>query len=139
MKHKKQVFSYLAKNKLMVLGTSFKNKPWGATVFFVCDKNLNFFFFSSPRTLHCRNIGQNPHVSAVVHGEWKGRGSLKGIQLSGKASRVGRKDLRFYRIFRARFPWADKFPDHVLYKIKPREVYYIDYEFFGHFSRVRVF
>ena len=140
MKHKKQVFIFLAKSKLMVLGTSYKDKPWGATVFFACDKNLNFFFFSSPQTRHCHNIRQNPYVSAVVHGDWKGRGSLRGVQLSGRAARVGRKDLRrFYKIFRSRFPWADKFSDHVLYKIKPREAYYIDYKFFGHFSRVRVF
>lgn len=124
----------------MVLGTSHKNKPWGATVFFAYDKNLNFFFFSSPRTRHCLNLEKNPYVSAVVHGDWRGRGSIRGVQLSGRAVKVSRKDRRrFYKIFRARFSWADKFSDHILYKIKPSEIYYLDYEFFGHFSRVRVF
>lgn len=139
--YKKRVLAYLAQNKLMTLGTSLKNKPWGATVFFAYDKNLNILFYSRDDTRHCQHIKRNPLVSVVINQVWKGKGGfIKGLQMTGSAAKVPEKQLRsYYALYRSRFKWADEFSsDHALYIIKLLEVWLIDQKFFGHFFRVRI-
>lgn len=136
-----KVIQYLGRNRLMTLGTSFNNKPWAATVFFAFDKKLHLLFYSRKDTRHCRHIGINPHVSIVINHDWKDKsGFIRGLQITGRATKVLPKDYsRYYYIYKSRFRWADDFvSDHLLYIIKPKEVWYIDQKLFGHFYRVRV-
>ncbi len=136
-----KVLEYLGRNRLMALGTSLRDKPWAATVFFAYDKKLRLLFFSRPDTRHCRNIAKNSHVSVVVNHAWKGKGGfIRGLQMTGRTSRVsGKEHERLYALYKARFKWADDFAqDHVLYIIEPKEVWYIDEKLFGNFFRVRV-
>ena len=137
----KKVLKYMKDNRLMSLGTSLKDKPWLATVFYASDEKMNILLYSREDTRHCVNIAKNPNVSVVINHTWKySNGQLKAIQLAGKASRVSKVDyLDFYRIYKTRFKWADEFKsDHILYVIKPTEVWYLDEKLFGHFNRVRV-
>ena len=59
----------------------------------------------------------------------------------GRASRVPRSNYpRYYRMYKSRFSWADDFAaDHVLFVVKPIEIWYIDEKLFGHFYRVRIY
>ena len=135
------VLAHLKRNRLMTLGTSTGNKPWAATVFFAYDKNLEILFYSREDTRHCMQIRKNPHVSVVVNHDWQGKnGHIRGLQITGRAAAVPqKKHAHYYAIYRSRFPWADKFTsDHRLYRIIPREVWYIDETLFGHFHRVRI-
>ncbi len=136
----RSVLAYLGKNRLMTLGTSMNNKPWAATVFYAFDKKANLIFYSRPGTKHCRHIKQNPYVSMVINHNWRNTdGTIKGLQITGRASKVLQRDYRrIYALYKKRFKWADEFaPDHVLYLIKPKEIWYIDQKLFGHFNRVR--
>ena len=137
----KKVLEYMRDNRLMSLGTSLNDKPWLATVFYAFDEKMNIFFYSRGDTRHCRNIAENSNVSATINHTWRyPDGKLKAIQLAGKASKVSKTDhSKYYRIYKTRFKWADEFnSDHVLYVIKPKEMWYIDEKLFGHFHRVKI-
>ena len=56
---KKEIFDYLAKYKLMSLGTYFK-LPWAASVYYLFDENVSFYFGSNPETRHCKSDGIKP-------------------------------------------------------------------------------
>lgn len=137
----RKVLEYLGRNRLMTLGTASGNKPWGATVFYTYDKKLNLLFYSREDTKHCTHIKKNPNVSVVINHDWRyPSGEIKGLQITGRAAKIPKKDYaRAYRLYKARFKWADEFAeDHVLFRIKPREIWYIDQKLFGHVFRVRV-
>jgi len=124
----------------MALATAFSSAPWVANVFFAYDKHCNLFFFSKEDTVHCKNILKNPEVAVGIH-QFSGKPLLvKGLQLRGKAKKVKEvKYVKSFALYLKRYPWAVRFlADHVLYKIEPTEIYYIDQELFGHFNRVRV-
>ncbi|OGZ30295.1 MAG: hypothetical protein A2931_02010 [Candidatus Niyogibacteria bacterium RIFCSPLOWO2_01_FULL_45_48] len=135
-----EVLKYLAENKLMSLATSSKNGgPWASTLFFAFDKNLNILFFSRPDTRHCKNILKNPRVALTINQNWGGLGSIKGLQISGVARRPMKNEYKkYYAIYKKRYSWADKFPDHAIYVIEPTEVHFINQEIFGHFFRVKI-
>ena len=134
-----KVLKYFKGNKLMTIGTSFKDRPWSATVFFAFDEKFNILFFSREDTRHCENIKNNKFVSVAINQDWGKPGLVKGLQMAGRASKVSRDKYKsLYLIYRSRYPWADEFPDHALYTIKPTEIHYIDQEFFGHFYRVKI-
>lgn len=135
-----KVLEYMEANRLMSLGTSLKDKPWLATVFYVSDEKMNIFFYSREDTRHCVNIAKNTNVSVVINHTWKyPDGKEKAIQLAGKASKVSKSDYaRCYKMYKKLFTRADEFKsDHILYVIKPTEVWYLDEKLFGHFNRVR--
>lgn len=136
-----RVREYLKQNRLITLGTSTGNKPWAATVFFAYDKNLNLIFYSREDTRHCQHIKRNPYVSVAINQDWKEkRGFIKGLQITGRASKIAKAQYnRYYAIYKSRFKWADKFAsDHILYLVKPLEIWYINQKLFGHFNRVRI-
>jgi len=137
----KKVQEYLEENRLMTLGVCWRNKPWGATVFYAYDEKLNLLFYSRPDTKHCQYIHKNPNVSVVINHNWRyPDGKIRGLQILGKAKKVSKKDYPIlFEIFRKRFKWADRFTrDHILYLIKPSEIWYLDEQLFGHFYRVKV-
>ena len=136
---RKIALKYLASNRLMTLATSVKDKPWAATVFFAYDDKFNIYFFSRENTKHCQNIKINPNVAVAVNQDWGKAGLIKGFQMSGKASKVPKnKYAASYALYRKRFAWADNFSDHMLYWIKPTEVYHINQKVFKHFFRERI-
>lgn len=133
------VRNYLKTNRLMTLGTSCKDRPWSATVFFAFDEDLNILFFSREDTRHCQNIKKNKFVSVAINQDWGKPGFVKGLQITGIASKISAKQKKkHFSIYCARFSWAAEFPDHALYVIKPAEIHCIDQEFFGHFHRVKI-
>ena len=137
----KLLLDYLKSNRLMTLGTVYKNKPWSATVFFAYNKKPDIFFYSSSKTKHCLNISKNPNVSVVINHDWRDKeGNIRGLQAIGIASRVTKKNYaEEYSIYSSRFKWADDFKkDHFLYKIKLSGVWYINEKEFGHFHRVKI-
>ena len=136
-----RALAYLKRNRLMTLATSSRNTPWAATVFYAYDAHCNIYFYSREDTKHCRQIAKNPSVGMVINHDWQQRdGSIRGMQIVGRAAKVPRKEYAHsYAHYRTRFPWADEFAaDHILYRVTPREIWYIDEKLFGHFERVKV-
>lgn len=138
-KLKEAVLRYLEENRLISIATVRENKPWSATTFFAYDEDFHILFFSRSDTQHAQNIAQNPHVSATINQVWGKPGKVKGIQLAGTARKLEfGHSTQFFEIFRSRFAWMDKYPDHSLYIIEPTGLWYLDHELFGHFHRARV-
>lgn len=136
-----KVSEFLSKNRLMALATTDGKRSWSATVFYAYDSKFNLLFFSKETTRHCKEISKNPNVSVAINHTWRySDGSIRGLQLAGRASKVSKKDCgRCYAVYKSRFKWADDFTsDHVIYVIKPKEIWYIDEKLLGHFYRERV-
>ena len=86
-KDKEKILRYLQKQPLMSLATKGGKTLWSATVYFVADDNLDFYFMSSPDTIHSRNILKNRNVALTVadSSQWP-EGEKFGVQASGSCS-----------------------------------------------------
>lgn len=85
---KKNILDYLAKYKLVSVGTYYK-LPWAANVYYLFDNELNLYFVSSPKTKHCVNIEKNPKVSVTIADSAQDpNGKKKGFQGRGIAKQV---------------------------------------------------
>ncbi len=71
---------WLKDHKYCVIATSFKNKPWAATVNYTVDNNLNIFIATNPGSLKFQNILKNPTVCLVIDSQTKeGTLQIQGI------------------------------------------------------------
>lgn len=139
MNNKEHVLTYLETNRLMALASSHNNKPWAVTVFFAYDTELNLYFYSKPDTEHCKQIDSNNQVAVAIHQNWGEPGLIKGVQLTGICTKpTGEEYTTSFNVYSRCHNWAHTYPDHVIYKIKPVVLYYLDHKLFGHFNRVRV-
>ncbi|OGM13186.1 hypothetical protein A3D84_05365 [Candidatus Woesebacteria bacterium RIFCSPHIGHO2_02_FULL_42_20] len=85
---KKEFSKYLKSQRLMTLATC-ADKPWVATVYFAVDNDLNFYFVSSPKSKHCKDIEKNSKVAVNVADSHTPNSAKKvGIQAQGVASQV---------------------------------------------------
>ncbi len=63
--------------------------PWIATVYYSLDDDLNVYFLSDPKTLHCKQIATNPNVALSVSDSPQNPSSKKkGVQVFGVAEEV---------------------------------------------------
>jgi uncharacterized pyridoxamine 5'-phosphate oxidase family protein len=63
---KKDVYKFLQENSTAVVATSFKDTPKAATVYFVVDEALNFYFITKRKTSKYLNAELNPNIAIVV-------------------------------------------------------------------------
>ncbi len=83
-------------NKYMVLATADRNgMPWAAPVFYVHDTKYNLYFLSAIDARHSENIAANPNVALTIFNSTSPVGVTDGVQISGKASLVEEKDLKY--------------------------------------------
>lgn len=81
-----EAIGLLDKITFMSLTTcSLKAEPWCSPVFFAYDKDLNFYWLSSPEARHSRNIHENAASSIVVYDSTAPDGEGWGIYFEGKA------------------------------------------------------
>jgi len=86
---KKEVNDYLSKHSLMQIAT-YGKYPWIATVYYSFDDDLNLYFLSSPKTLHCKQIEKNPKVAVAISNSNQPPNKPKiGLQMWGNAYKVG--------------------------------------------------
>lgn len=57
---------WLREHKYCVVATSFKGKPWAATVNYTTDDDFNIYISSKPDSLKFQNILKNPTVCLVI-------------------------------------------------------------------------
>lgn len=130
---------FLKSRNLMVLGTSHKDKVWSATVYYVMTDDFEFIFYSRPDTRHSKNIGENENVSIVITEIPVKNHKNRSIQISGIARRAdGAEWNHYYPLYEAQIKQAAKYPDHIIYVIKPEEIWMIDEKLLGHFNRVQI-
>ena len=82
---KRIIVDYLKEAKLMQIATSENDKPWIATVWYVHDEKLNFYFISRRSRRHSLELKKNPNVAGtIVKPHTKGSGEkVVGLQFEG--------------------------------------------------------
>lgn len=134
--NKDKINSFLEENKVGVLATADKKSmPHAATVYFVNDDELNFFFVTKEKTTKHRNLQQNPHVSLAVY-DAKSQTTL---QIDGKAAVIENvkefMDL-FNRLLKVSLDTSDSdrppvsklfAGDYFMYRLKPNQVRLAEY------------
>lgn len=81
---------FLKNNSHGVLSTvSEDGKPWGSSIYFATDEDLNFFFITRVNTHKYQNIAKNHNVSLVI----SDNETQKTVQVAGKVSKVPAKDI----------------------------------------------
>ena len=85
---KEHIFEFLKKHKLMQVATV-GDFPWIATVYYVFDDEMNLYFLSGEKTLHCQQIKQNEKVAVAIVDSHQGLNDKQiGLQMYGVAKQV---------------------------------------------------
>lgn len=139
MNLRKLITDYLEEGRLMQIATVKDNKPWVATVWYACDKNLNIYFISRKTRRHSLEIKNNSAVAGAIVKPHRTLGvKTRGIQFEGNAAEVSVLELpKAFNLFVKRFPKAKKFmksaqaiikniTDHHIYKIVPSSIVLFD-------------
>lgn len=71
----------------MVLATCDDKTPWIAPVYFVFHKGV-FYFFSSPRSEHSKQLAQNQAAAGSIFHDSEQWENIQGIQMSGHVKEV---------------------------------------------------
>lgn len=136
----------LEQNMLLTLSTFDKklNQPCSSTAYYVFDKEFNLYFWSSPDTIHSKNIKQNPKVAVNIFDSKQKWGTfLKGVQMFGKCRPVNNKELLLGgSLYLKRFPKVMQFVKKIfdfnskeletkMYKIEINKIKVFDEELFG--------
>ena len=143
---RKHITTILEKSILLTLSTigAGHKQPCSCTTYYAFDKDFNLYLWTDPASLHGRNIEKNSLVAVNIfdsNQEWGGH--LRGIQMQGKAQRVGTSELvkagnlyikRFskslLRVKNAKGFHAKIFKSR-LYKIIPKKIKVFDNKAFG--------
>jgi len=145
---KKHILSSAAKilkeNMLLTLATTNSNHPCSCTAFYAFDKNFNIYIWTSPDTLHGRNMENNEKVAVSIFSSAQKWGSmLRGVQIIGRAEKIGDNELeKAGNLYLKRFPKAKKYAKNPkdfhdpkfegrFYKIQPHEIKVLDEKTFG--------
>lgn len=127
----------------MQVATFGNDHPWIASVYYSFDKDLSLYFLSTPTTIHCTQINQNPKVSvAITNSNQSMAGFKKGLQIYGIAEQISSSA----KIKHALKLWKDslkveddelthdnmmkKIVSGRMYKISPKKIKFFNQELF---------
>ena len=101
------IADYLDRHHVVTLATQGPEGPWAAAVFYA-HLDWCFYFVSSPRTRHGRNLERDPRCAATIqadHSDWM---VIQGVQLEGVVSAVpdAEKALAM-QVYGAKFPFVN--------------------------------
>jgi len=128
--------AYLETHHVMTLSTAGEEGPWAAAVFYL-SIDFNLYFFTETNTRHGRDLAANPLVAAAVHEDYHDWRDIKGIQLRGEATPVGRiEKARIIPLFVRKFPSVGSFLSNPktaaavaraqVFKLAPREIWFLE-------------
>jgi len=67
MSEHEHVHKFLRGHAMGVLSTvGSDGTPWGAAIYYVADKDFNFYFVTRSETYKYQNIDKNPHVALTI-------------------------------------------------------------------------
>lgn len=117
---------------ITIASSNKKGVPWNTPVYSVFDKNYVFYWLSSPKSIHSRNIKENKNVALVIYDSTVPASTGFGVYLKAQASIVNNKSEieKVCKLFRSRTskysfsveefvggsPWR-------LYKAVPKKIY----------------
>lgn len=119
----------------MQIATSVDGQPWCCTVFYVYDKDFNFYWISKPDTRHSKEIAKNPKVAGAIVLPHVPKDPSRGIQFQGRAKLLSGKEEEiaskfFIRQFNREKTLLEDIRSgknpHKFYRIKPTELVLFD-------------
>lgn len=66
---------------------------WPTPVYFAAGDHRDFYWMSSPETMHSRNLAHQPRVSAVIFDTAQGPGTVSAVWMTGRAGQIPDADL----------------------------------------------
>ena len=91
---KTQILDFLKQHQLMTIATQGPEHPWIASVYYSFDNDLNLYFLSNPKTLHCTHIHHNHQVAvSIADSHQKASDLKKGLQIYGHAKQITQAKL----------------------------------------------
>jgi hypothetical protein len=109
-----------------------QGEPCVAPLFYIVDDELSLFWFSSPRSLHGRNLKRAHRASAAVYRRAESWKRIRGVQLRGAVTVITEKTRRTALIeaYCKRFKLGAAFRIAIsrckLYELRPDFFRYID-------------
>lgn len=73
--------------------TGLDGTAWATPVYFATSDHRDFYWMSSPRTTHSRNLAHRPQVSAVIFDTTQAPGTGSAVWMAGRAEQVSTADL----------------------------------------------
>ncbi len=130
---------YLAEHHAMTLATSSEDVPWATSVFYA-HSGFALYFVSSSNSRHAQNIAKNPLVAAAINQDYSDWQAIRGVQLQGKAERVGPLEFpKVFALYCQKFPSvkgmlteggmfrvAGKLISAHFYQVTPTQIHYLD-------------
>ncbi|MCX6270143.1 MAG: pyridoxamine 5'-phosphate oxidase family protein [Bacteroidetes bacterium] len=101
-----RIIKFINKHHLFTLATVFEGKPWTSSCFYVYERELNLFVFTSdPETNHGKHMLEQRFVAGNIALETRVIGKIKGIQFTGCSRLLKEDELRAGRsAYMKRFP-----------------------------------
>jgi uncharacterized protein YhbP (UPF0306 family) len=107
-------------------------EPHVAAVYFVCDDQINFYFFSDTESQHTLDITHEPRAAIAVSGEHVGWQEIHGLQMRGAITAVDSKSQwqGAWELYQTKFPFVVNLRETILinqmYVFKPHWIRLID-------------
>lgn len=119
-----RIEKFVRRHHVLTLATSTaEGKPYCCNVFYAYAGAGRFIFTSDAQTRHAGMMAQNAHVAASVVLETRVVGKVQGLQITGRAVRIGDEADR--RTYIKRFPYA-ALADITLWRLEARMLKYTD-------------
>ncbi len=108
-----QILNFIDEHHVLTLATESNNQPYCSTCFYVFDRAITGFYFTSElNTKHAADMLKNPMVSAAIALETKITGKIRGLQIMGIVEMLKNEELKT-----ARKKYIRKFPVATLSKL----------------------
>ena len=107
-------------------------EPHAAAVYFACDDQINFYFFSDAESQHALDITNEPRAAITVNGEHGGWQEIHGLQMRGVITAVQSKieRQRAWDLYQTKFPFVINIQEIIvinqMYVFKPHWVRLVD-------------
>ena len=121
-----------AENTLALATDSEGGVPHVAPLFYLAAADLGVYWFSSPSSVHSRNLKRNPAAAITIYPATERWREIRGVQMAGRACPVTdpaerRTVVKAYtEVFCLGNLWASAIRSSRLYRFRPTWVRYID-------------
>lgn len=101
---------------MMLATLGIGGEPHAAAVYYTCDEQLNFYFFSDEHSQHSLDIAHHQQAALTVHPEINGWQEIRGLQLRGMAALVQTQSDRehTWERYAGKFPFVGQLEEIVL-------------------------
>jgi len=113
-------------NRYLNLATTDGHAPWVATVEYVVDEALHFYFISLETSRHAQHIQQHPAVGVSIYDSTQPTMTARGIQIEGEARKFHDEQNPFTTFGdRSDLPerLSDIDPGYAAYRIEPHRCF----------------